>query len=196
MKGFRVPAQASKKEQLKGIDVEVKNIQQATRISQMMLRQMMENMQAMSSDISNTMNQLLELQYKFVAIKESLNLDADTLDAIANKYRLQDFEEASERADVKDQLEVAESVGEDSTVVITSNARDNSGKDKGIFRSRIKLSECGVPALITGLSGKKVGEKVVVKLNEMDHEVELLAIRDPKKELSQTSEQPNSEVAH
>lgn len=180
MKGFRVPAQATKKEQFRELDTEIKNIQQATRISQMMLKQMMDNMQSMSNDLSNAMNQLYELQYKFLAIKESLNLDSSALDTIANKHRLEDFVEASDKADVRDNLEAADSVGEDSTIVLTSEARDSSGKDKGIFRSRIKLSECGVPALITGLAGAKIGAKVVVKLNDLDHEVEVIAIRNPK----------------
>ena len=67
----------------------------------------------------------------------------------------------------------------DSTVVITSTAKDAEGNDRGIFRSRLKLSESGVPALITALTGKPAGTKVTVSLNGIDHEVELLAIRNP-----------------
>lgn len=53
--------------------------------------------------------------------------------------------------------------------------------ENSIFRSRLKLSECGVPDLIQGLMGKTIGTKVAVKLNGIDHVVELLAIRKPPK---------------
>jgi hypothetical protein len=41
------------------------------------------------------------------------------------------------------------------------------------------LSESGVPALIQDLQGKGVGDKVTAKLNGLDHEVEVLSIRNP-----------------
>jgi hypothetical protein len=182
MKGFRVPAQATKKEQFRSMDTEMKNLQQSVRISQMMLKQMMDNMQGMANDISNAMNQLYEMQYKYIAIKEHLNLDPSALDSIANRHRLVDFEVASAKQDTQDNLEVGATVETDSTIVITSAAVDATGADKGIFRSRLKLSECGVPSLIADLAGKQVGDRVQVKLNDVDHLVELLAIRNPKKD--------------
>jgi hypothetical protein len=181
-KGFRVKP---KKDQLQELTTEMLNVQQSVRISQMLLKQMMENMQAMAKDLNRTMGQFNELQYKFLAIKENLNLDSSALDTLANVHRLRDFESAAAAADSRDKLDSSSVVEADSTIVITSAASDTSGQDKGIFRSRLKLSECGVPALIAGLTGKSIGEKVVVKLNDVDHEVELLAIRNPRKEQTQ-----------
>jgi len=179
MKGFRVPPQASKKEQVRNIEVEVKNKQMASRVSQMMTQQLMQNVQSMSQDLGNALNQLYELQYKYTALQKHLNLPTEVLNEIANQQRLVDFNDASSKQDVKDGLLDAVEVANDSTITITTVAKDEGGADRGIFRSRLKLAECGVPDLITGLAGKKVGDKLSVKLNGLDHEVELLSIRNP-----------------
>ena len=179
MKGFRVPPQPSKKEAVNELKTELANLQMAGRISQMMTQQLMQSVKAMSDDLGSALNQLYELQYKYNAVQKLLNLDQEALNKIANEQRLVDFNDASIKQDAKENLVDAGTVAADSTVTITSVAKDDQGNDRGIFRSRLKLSESGVPDLIKGLDGKKVGEKVAVKLNGIDHEVELLSIRNP-----------------
>ncbi|MDF0679189.1 MAG: hypothetical protein P0107_09195, partial [Nitrosomonas sp.] len=132
-----------------------------------------------SEDLSYSLNQQYELQYKYTALQKHLNLDAEALNKIANEQRLADFDEASAKQDKKDNLTAATTVSADSTVTITSIAKDEAGNDRGIFRSRLKLSESGAPDLIKGLEGKSVGDRVTVTLNGVSHDVELLAIRNP-----------------
>lgn len=179
MKGFRVPPQKSKGEELAALKTELANLQMAGRIAQMMTQQLMQSVQSMSNDLGSTLNQLYEAQYQLSAIKTHLKLDPVELNKIANAQRLVDFDEASAKQDVKEDLVASDVVEEDSTITITSVATDESGNDRGIFRSRLKLAESGVPDLITGLAGKKAGDKVNVKLNGFDHVVELLAVRKP-----------------
>lgn len=188
-KGFRSAPQPNKKAALQQLETEMQNAQMASRINQMMTQQLMQNLKAMSEDLNVALTQLYELQYKYTALQKHLNVNSADLEKIANDLRLKDFDEASDKADIKDQLESADIVGDDSTVTITSTATDAQGSERGIFRSRIKLSESGVPDLIKELTGKKVGDKVKVKLNELDHEVELLSIRNPKVvEVAQSAE--------
>lgn len=177
--GFRVPPQGSKKDQQSELKTQLANLEMAGRISQMMTQQLMQSVKSMSEDLGSALNQLYELQYKYNAVQKHLNLDAEVLNKIGNEQRLTDFDEAAVKQDVKDNLVVAESVQADSTVTITSVAQDEGGNDRGIFRSRIKLSESGVPDLIAALADKKVGDKVNVKLNGVEHVVELLSIRNP-----------------
>lgn len=179
MKGFRQPAEANKKQQIRNVEKELSNVQMANRISQMMTQQLLNNVKTMSDDLGSALNQLYELQYKYTALQKHLNLPVEALNEIANQQRLVDFNEASAKQDVKDSLLVAEEVGADSTVTITTVAKDETGADRGIFRSRLKLADCGVPELITALTGKKAGDKVTVTLNQLSHEVELLSIRNP-----------------
>lgn len=178
-KGFRVPPAPSKNEKMRGLETELQNLQMASRVSQMMIQQLLGNVKKMSEDLGGALNQLFEMQYKYSALQKHLNVDTATLDKIANEQRLKDFDAGSLKEDEREGLTPADVVGNDSTITITSTAKDEAGNDRGIFRSRLKLSECGVPDLITNLTGKKVGDKVTVKLNNADHEVELLAIRNP-----------------
>jgi TolA-binding protein len=174
MKGFRTPPQADR---IKQLETELQNMQMASRVSQMMIQQLMQNLKNMSEDLSKNINQFYELQYKFNAIQKHLNLDLNTLNEIANSQRLVDFESAAAKADEKEGLLLADEATPDSTIVITSTASDEAGVDNGIFRSRLKLSESGSPELIEKLTGKKVGDKVTVTLNGLQHEVQLLSIK-------------------
>lgn len=186
MKGFRVPPKKSKKDRSEAVDAELKNMQMAARISQMMTQQLMQSVKTMSDDLGAALNQLSILQYNQTALQKYLKIDAKELNDIANQQRLIDFDDGAAKQDVKDQMTNASEVGTDSTVTLTSTAVDDAGNDCGIFRSRLKLSECGVPDLITALQGKTVGTKVEVKLNGLDHSVELLAIRNPAATVAET----------
>jgi hypothetical protein len=178
--GFRTQPQPSRKQAQQQTNAELENLQMSVRVSQMMIQQLMQNVKNMGDDLGNAFNQLFELQYKYNAIQKHLNLDSATLASIANEQRLEDFNEASVKADLKEDLDRVDVVDADSTITITSSATDESGQDRGIFRSRLKLSESGVPDLITKLTGKRIGEKVTVALNGINHEIELLSIRSPK----------------
>ena len=175
--GFRVPPQGSKNEQMRELQVEIKNQEMANRISQMMIKQLMENLKSIGDDLGFALNQLSELQYNHGALQKHFNVSAETLNNLANAQRLIDFNEASAKEDVKNNLLTADEVSADSIVTLTSEAKDENGKDRGIFRSRIKLSESGSADLITNLTGKKVGDKVQVKLSGIDHLVEVLSIK-------------------
>lgn len=178
MKGFRQPAENSKKEQLREVKTELANLQMAGRISQMMIQQMMNNNKSVVEDLGRALGLINELQYKLLAVQQVSNLDVDQLSKVADELRLKDFNEASDNEDTKEGFTLADAVSPDSTVILTSEATDG----KGIFRSRIKLADCGVPALITELAGKNVGDKVTVALNGQDHAITLLGVRNPKPE--------------
>ena len=136
---------------------------------------MMQNMQSVSQDLGKAFATINELQYKILAMQTVGNFDMKAMQVKAEELRLNDFIEASDAEDKQGNFTIGDKVQDDSTVIITSTTTD----DTGIFRSRIKLAECGVPALIQGLSGQAVGAKVTCKLNGMDHTVELLGIRNP-----------------
>jgi len=174
--GFRQQAQPSKKDMLRSLQTEVANLQMAGRISQMMTQQLLQNTKNIGEDLGRAMSLISELQYKLLAVQKVSNLDIAALGVVADELRLKDFEEASNNEDTKDGFTNADVVGPDSTVILTSTTENG----QGIFRSRIKLAECGVPDLIKGLDGKAVGEKVEVSLNSVQHTVELLGIRNPQ----------------
>jgi hypothetical protein len=191
--GFRQQPQSSRKERLQGLEVELKNMQMAARISQMMTQQIMQNNQRMQQDLGSAMGLINELQYKILGVQRLTGLDNAQLAAIADELRLKDFNEASDKEDAKDGFTVGTTVDADSTVILTSKTEDI---DKGIFRSKLKLSECGVPDLIKAFEGREVGAKAIVQLNGIEHEIELLAIRQPPKaeEVPQTADTASAPV--
>jgi hypothetical protein len=185
MKSYDKAPQGAKKEALRQLQVESQNNTMAMRMSQMMIKRLIDDNQAMGKDLAMALAQLSELQYKFSAVQQVLNLDATQLANIANDLRLKAFNEASDKADVSENLVSADVVSEESTVTIASETDD--GPDTGIFRSRIKIAEAGVPALLKGFLGQPVGTKVDVELNGKVHHVELLAVRNPIATLVQPS---------
>lgn len=176
MNGFKQQPSVSRKEKLRQLEAEVKNMQMATRISQMMTQQLIQNNQNLSQDLGRALGLINELQYKILAVQEVSGLDVSKLSDVANALRLKDFNEASDKEDAELGFTQGTTVDENSTVILTSTT---DVPDMGIFRSKLKLADCGNPELIQALMGKEVGAKVKVKLNGVEHEIELLGIRQP-----------------
>ncbi len=177
--GFRQKPQGSTKDKFRTMETEMKNSQMASRITQMMVQRLLENDKNMAEDVGRLLQQNTELQYKFLALQEIMNADTSKIKEITERMRLKDFTEASDKEDLEKGFTVTDVVADDSTIILTSTTADVDG---GIFRSRVKLSETGAPALIQGLMGKGVGTKVDVELNGVMHNIELLGIRKPKAE--------------
>ncbi len=176
MRGVKQEPKLNKTEMLQSLDKELKNLQMAGRLTQMMVQQLMQNNQNLSKDLGKAFGVINELQYKILAMQNIGNFDMSAMAAKAEELRLNDFIEASDAEDKAGNFTIGDVVQDDSTVIITSTT---AGDNAGIFRSRIKLAECGVPALIRDLAGKPIGTKVACQLNGEDHVVELLAIRNP-----------------
>jgi len=174
-RGVKQEPKLNKTEMIVSMDKELKNMQMAGRVSQMMTQQLMQNLQNMGQDLGKAFKIINELQYKILAMQSIGSFDAAALVVKADELRLNDFIEASDTEDKTGNFTIGDVVQDDSTVIITSVA----GTNEGIFRSRIKLAECGVPALIRDLAGKPLGTKVTCQLNGAEHEVELLGVRNP-----------------
>lgn len=175
-RGVKLDPQPTNSQRITAMDKKIENIQVAGRLTQMMVQQLMQNVQTMSKDLGKAFGTINELQYKLLAMQSAGNFDMEAMAKKAEELRLNDFIEASDAEDVKGNFTIGDTVQDDSTVIITSTT---AGDNAGIFRSRIKLLDSGNADLIKGLTGKPVGTKVPVKLNGVDHMVELLAIRNP-----------------
>ena len=174
-RGVKLEPKLTKAEQIEALAKELENSQMAGRVTQAMVRQLLEQVQNLSRDLGRAFGSLNETQYKVLAMQSVGAFDMTALAKKGEELRLNDFIEASDAEDKAGNFTIGQTVQPDSTVIITSTA----GTDAGIFRSRIRLAECGVPALIQGLLGQPVGTKVPCQLNGVDHVVELLAIRNP-----------------
>lgn len=174
MNGQRQAPSSSKKEAIRSMQTELKNLQMAMRINQMMSQQMIQQFTTAGQDIQNLMQVSNDLQYRTLAMLELLAVDTDKLDEVADRLKLKDYNAASDKEDAAKGYIVGNVVGENSIVILTSEAPNNAG----IFRSKFKLSESGVPELQKALLGQVPGFKAKLTLNNVEHEVELLAVRE------------------
>ncbi len=176
LRGVKQKPKLNKTEAIQSMDKKLSNLEMAGRVSQMMIQQVVQNVQSMSQDLGKAFATINELQYKILAMQSVGNFDMKAMQTKAEELRLNDFIEASDAEDKQGNFSIGDKVQDSSTVIITSTTTADGA---GIFRSRIKLAECGVPDLIKGLTGQPVGTKVACKLNGADHMVELLGIRNP-----------------
>ena len=174
--GFRQKALPSKKEQVKGLDVNVKNLQMAVRIMQMSVQQLATSYQGISNDMSKLMSVVNNLQYRTQAAQALAGLSEAAITLAADQLKLKDYNEASDKEDAEKGLTPLDTVAADSICIITSTCGAGN-EDKGIFRSKFNLDQCGVPELQEKLLGCQVGAKVDVTLNGVVHNIELLGIR-------------------
>jgi hypothetical protein len=151
----------------------VKQLEMATRVSQMLIQQMGQSVQSMSKDMNELTARQRELQYKVLAIQELTSVSADTVTERAEALQVKDFEEASAKEDAAAGATDAETVTEDSVVVLTSKVAEGGG----ILRTRLNVAEVGFPQLKQDLLGKKVGDTFTADVNGTAHSITLLGIK-------------------
>lgn len=175
----------SGKSKIKELEVQVSNLEMATRISQMMLKQVLEQFQGARADIDNTMGILNDFQYRTQAMLELGNFDLDELNKRADELKLVDYMKASDHEDqVKGyELDDQGEIKEESVVIITSST--NGDEDKGIFRSKFPLNECSTETLKEKLLGRKVGDVVEEEINGDVHSITVVGLRLPKQEVTE-----------
>ena len=152
----------------------VKQLQMATRVSQMLIQQMGQSVTSLSKDTGELTARQRELQYKVLAIQELLNLSADDITARAEVLQIKDFDEASAKEDVAQDCTDTDVVTENSLVILTSKV-DVGG---GILRTRLNMVEIGFPQLKQDLLGKKIGDMVEADINGVKHSITLLGIKE------------------
>ena len=142
LNGKKQPKQASTKQKLKELETKLTNSEMATRISQMMIKQLLDNFQALRVDLDNTMGILNDFQYRTRAMLELGDFNVDELNTLAEKYKLTDYMKASDAEDEARGYTIDNDgvIDENSIIIITSTT--NGNEDKGIFRSKFKLNEC------------------------------------------------------
>lgn len=165
------------KDKMRELDVAIQNVEMASRISQMMLKQVLEQFQGLRRDVDNSMGMLNDFQYRTLAMLELSGIKKEELEKLAESYKLVDYNKASDQEDtIKGYaLDNEGSINENSIVIITSITDGN--EDKGIFRSKFKMSECTTESLRNKLLGSKVGAVIDEEINGEKHTITVLGLR-------------------
>jgi len=166
----------STKQEIQELKVALQNSEMATRISQMMLKQILEQFQGLRVDVDNSMGILNDFQYRTQAMLELGSFDLDKLNEVAEGLKLTDYMSASDAEDLAKGYELDDGVvTEESILIITSTT--NGDEDKGIFRSKFPFNECQTETLKESLLGKKLGDKFLEEINGDSHEIEIVGLR-------------------
>lgn len=193
LNGKKLPKQQSGKQKIKELETSMQNAQMATQVTQMMLKQVLEQFQGLRSDVDNTMGILNDFQYRSQAMLKLGNFDIDELNKYADELKLTDYMKASDAEDEsKGYLNDDKgTIEEDSVIIITSSTNDD--EDKGIFRSKFSMTECHTDSLKENLLGKKVGDKVEEEINGDTHTITVVGLRKPTVQEETAPEGSNAE---
>jgi len=175
-KGFRTPPAAKTKDKFQELQTELANSQMAVRLTQMMVKQLLDQIQNVRLDVDNTMGMLNDFQYRTLAMLELSGIAKKDIDAKADALKLADYNKASQAEDaMKGYLDDSNGVvNEASVVTITSST--NGDEDRGIFRSKFPMSECLTPSIKEKLMGLKVGDSFEEQIKNDLHKITLVGL--------------------
>lgn len=165
-----------KGERFELLETKVAQLETAQRFIQMLLQQIGNSIQPLSNDLKELANQQLVLQYKVLAIRELGGWSVATVDSVAESLQVKDFSDLSDKEDVEKNYTITDVVAEDSCVILTTTTPADQAA-KGILRSKVLVSEVGIPDLKTVLIGKVVGDCFDCTINNVNHSITLLGIR-------------------
>ncbi len=178
--GFKQSKTPSTKDRIRALEVNLKNSQQAVQISQMMIKQLMQQIDMLRQDSTNTLNRCNDLQYRTLAMINVGSIDTATLDAEADRLKLKDYNDASDKEDKEKGYTIGTEVKDESVVIVTSTTDQDN--DQGIFRSKIPVVQIPFEQMKKDIVGKKVGDKFDADIQGVMHNIEILGIRElPKK---------------
>jgi hypothetical protein len=172
----KVPVSQKPNDRLEKLEKEVANLSYALRISQVLLKQVLEQLTPTQQDLKATTGMMNDYQYRALAMQALLNVDVAALKTKADELKLVDYTAASDQNDVESGFTTADTVTSDQDVVIITSTVPGK-EDSGIFRSKTVLADTGNPELIAGFMNRPVGTAVSAKIGENVHTVTLLGVR-------------------
>jgi len=164
----------SKGERFEVTEKKVKNLEMANRVSQMLIQQIGNTVSPMAKDVGELAGRQRELQYQLLAVRDLLGLKLEDVNARAEQLQIKDFTEASDKEDLEKNYTVADTVTDESVVILTSKTEDGNG---GILRSKLVVKDIGFPDLRKDLLNTKVGESLVADINGTKHTITVLGVR-------------------
>lgn len=170
------PVSQKPNDRIERLEKEIANMSYALRISQVLLKQVLEQLTPMERDVKATTGMVNDFQYRLLALQGLSGIDVVALKAKADELKLVDYTTASDQNDIESGFTTADTVTSDQDVVLITSTVPGQD-DAGIFRSKTVLADTGNPELITGLMNKPVGTVVSAKIGENVHSVTLLGVR-------------------
>ena len=167
----------SRGQRFEQLEKNVKQMQMATQIGQIMQQQLNQTLGAIKDDITSLAPQFQNIQYSLLALQQLLDIDTKKMNEIAGELRLKDWTEANDKEDAEGNFKIKLNVDTDQDFVIISSSTPDEEENKGMFRSRQLIAQLP-PELAKEMIGKGVGDKVDFKSEEVRHVIEILGVRE------------------
>lgn len=164
------------------LEREVANLTMAVRVSQALIKQLVEQIKPMQEDLTRFYSALNDVQYKTSALLSSVpGVSRQQIASVADQLKLIDWQQSSDKDDELRGLVPADSVTSDEDVVIIASTTPDEEEDRGIFRSKSPLKEISNEDIAKGFLNKSVGATVETNINGSRHVVELIGVRTTQK---------------
>lgn len=166
----------TKSERNAKLEQRLSSLEMGTRVAQMLIQQIANNISPMAKDLGELAGRQRDLQYRVLAVQELLSVSADAINKKAEELQVKDFNEASDKEDLEKGYLAQDEVKEDGIVIFTTKTPSEE-TDRGFLRSKLLVSEVGLPDLKAAFLGKKVGESFEADINGLKHTVTILGSR-------------------
>lgn len=160
------------------LEREVANLTMAVRVSQALVKQLIDQTRLAKEDLTRFYSALNDVQYKTGALLSSVpGVSREQIAALADQLKLADWQESSDKDDATNALVSADFVSSENDIVIITSTTPDEAEDKGIFRSKSLLKDIANQDIVNGLLNKPVGTTLETTINGSRHVVELLGVR-------------------
>lgn len=154
----------------------LETLTQVTQLNQLMIQKLNNSFVDMDSEVQRMFHMFSEIQYRYMALLEVMSVDKVKLQEVADRKRLEEFDLEAARKDETEGAIKLETVESSDNIVVITSITPSEKEDKGILRSRIKISDMHQPELEQALIGKTVGSQVTATLNDTQHLITILGI--------------------
>lgn len=169
-------------ERITALEKNAETVSMGVRVSQMLVQQMLSRVTQLEERLNFVLSANTELQYKLLALQKVTGVDVAQLQLESDRIRLEEWTEVSKEDNEKKGLVSSPSVSSSESTVVFTSTTPSAKEDKGIFRSKVKVSEIGDQNAVEAFLGKKPGDKFELQLNSDTHLVELLEVLEVKKQ--------------
>lgn len=170
-------------ERIAALEKNAETLSMGVRVSQMLVKQVMERMQQTQEMLHVKSSALNDLQYRLLALQEVTGVDLALVQAEADRIKLKEWDRASKEDSEARGLVKTDFVKNKESIVVFTSTTPYTSEDQGVFRSKVRVIELGSLPAMEAFEGKRSGDVFDVTLADQTHRVTLLEVyEEPKQE--------------
>ena len=173
----------SQLDRLEALEKNAETLSMGVRVSQMLVKQVMDRMQQTQEMLHVKSSALSDLQYRLLALQKVTGVDLALVQKEADRLKLEEWTRASDEDSASRGLVKSDAVKSKESIVVFTSTTPDQPEDRGVFRSKIRVLELGSLPAMEAFEGKKPGDVFDITLSDQKHQVTLLEVyEEPKQE--------------